>query len=156
MNSVERRRFAACALLSLFAPVFAARAEAPAAQEGVATLSVGIYAISAEIADRFDTRQHGLMGRTQMAQHEGMLFVFERPARQCMWMKNTLLPLSVAFLDADGRIVNIEDMEPQTLDEHCSAAPVRYALEMNRGWFAARGLREGMVIEGVAGRLAMN
>ena len=151
----SKHRCLSLAAAALFLCTATAQAQAPDA-DGVAVLTVGIYAISAEIADRFDTRQHGLMGRTQMAAHEGMLFVFDQPARQCMWMKNTLLPLSVAFLDLDGRIVNIEDMEPQTLDSHCSRVPVRYALEMNRGWFAQRGLGEGTRIEGVAGRLAVN
>lgn len=153
--SSKRRRCLSFAAAALFLHTASAWAQTPEA-DGIVTLTAGMYAISAEIADRFDTRQHGLMGRTQMAAHEGMLFVFDQPARQCMWMKNTLLPLSVAFLDLDGRIVNIEDMEPQTLDSHCSRVPVRYALEMNRGWFAQRGLGEGTRIEGVAGRLAVN
>lgn len=138
---------------------FALLAASPAlrAEDGTtASLHTSIYAISAEIADRFDTRQHGLMQRTHMEPHEGMLFVFDRPGRQCMWMKNTLIPLAVAFLDDEGIIVNIEEMEPQTLNEHCAARPVRYALEMNGGWFAARGLGVGTVIKGVAGRLAVN
>ena len=76
------------------------------------------------------------MFRRAMEPNDGMLFVFEQPGKQCFWMKNTLIPLSVAFIADDGSVVNIEDMQPQTLDDHCSAKPVRYVLEMNKGWFA--------------------
>jgi len=88
------------------------------------------------------------MFRRTMAANEGMLFVFAEPRPQCFWMKNTLLPLSAAFIADDGRIVNIEDMAPQTLDSHCSAKPVRFVLEMNQGWFAQRGLAPGSRIQG--------
>ena len=83
------------------------------------------------------------MFRPSMPQAEGMLFIFEQPSKQCFWMKNTLLPLSAAFIDDKGRVVNIEDMKPQTLDSHCSQQPVRYVLEMNVGWFAKRGIKAG-------------
>jgi hypothetical protein len=83
-----------------------------------------------------------------MPQSEGMLFVFDQPAVQCFWMKNTLLPLSVAFVHDDGTIANIEEMQPQTLDSHCSAKPVRDVLEMNKGWFAKRGIKAGAKLEG--------
>lgn len=112
-------------------------------------LSAGFYRIEAEVAFNQPMRMQGLMQRQGMAANHGMLFVFPQRARHCMWMKNTLLPLSVAFLDDEGRILNIEDMEPQTENNHCAAQPARFALEMNRGWFAARGLAPGARIAGV-------
>ena len=89
------------------------------------------------------------MFRRELPDRQGMLFVFPEHAKHCMWMRNTFLPLSVAFLSDDGRIVNIERMEPQTETPHCAAQPVRYALEMNRGWFGKRGLGQGMRISGL-------
>jgi len=83
-----------------------------------------------------------------MAVSDGMLFVFEQPGQQCFWMKNTLIPLSVAFLADDGSVVNIEEMAPQTLDGHCSTKPVRFVLEMNQGWFAKRGIKPGSKLRG--------
>jgi hypothetical protein len=114
-------------------------------------LSAGIHLITAEVADEPQTRMRGLMFRQSLAANHGMLFDFEGKSVQCMWMRNTLIALSVAFLDDDGRIVNIEDMRPQTEDSHCARAPVRYALEMSEGWFAQRGLKPGAVISGIAG-----
>ena len=111
-------------------------------------LTAGFHLINAEVARTPDQRAIGLMHRPTMPANDGMLFVFERPGEQCFWMKNTLLPLSIAFLDDDGTIVNIEDMKPQTLDSHCSARPVRYALEMNQGWFAKRALKPGTKLKG--------
>jgi uncharacterized membrane protein (UPF0127 family) len=90
----------------------------------------------------------GLMFRKEMPQHEGMLFVFEQPSVQCFWMKNTLLPLTAAFVADDGTVVNLADMKPQTTDSHCSAKPVRYVLEMNQGWFVKKGIKPGMKLRG--------
>lgn len=112
-------------------------------------LAAGIHRIDAEVAYTDPMRQQGLMNRQSMASHQGMLFVFSVDERHCMWMRNTFIPLSVAFLDAQGRILNIEDMKPQTDDSHCAANPARFALEMNRGWFAARGLKPGLRIGGL-------
>lgn len=84
-----------------------------------------------------------------MGANEGMLFIFDEPGIQCMWMKNTLIPLSVAYIADDGSIVNIEDMKPQTEDSHCTKKPVRFALEMNQGWFASKGLRPGAKLRGL-------
>lgn len=112
-------------------------------------LSVGMHRIEAEVAHTDRNRQLGLMHRTAMPPQRGMVFVFTADARHCMWMRNTLIPLSVAFLDRDGRVLNIEDMKPQTEDSHCAAAPARFALEMNRGWFAERGVGGGSVIRGI-------
>ena len=86
-----------------------------------------------------------------MAQNAGMLFIFDEETQHCMWMKNTLIPLSVAFIDDAGAIINVEDMQPQTEDPHCASRPARYALEMNRGWFAARGIKPGSRIGGIPG-----
>ena len=111
-------------------------------------LSAGMHLIQAEVAATEAQREQGLMNREKMPANAGMLFVFGAPATQCMWMKNTPLPLSVAFIDAGGKIVNIEDMRPHTLDSHCSSKtiPVRYALEMQLGWFTQRNIKPGMSI----------
>lgn len=113
-------------------------------------LSAGMHLLEVQVASTFEQRATGLMFRTEMPQHEGMLFVFEQPSQQCFWMKNTLLPLSAAFIADNGRIVNIVDMKPQTLDSHCSNEPVRFVLEMNQGWFAKKGLKAGSVMKGAA------
>jgi uncharacterized membrane protein (UPF0127 family) len=112
-------------------------------------ISAGIYNIHAELATTPEQREIGLMFRTSMAPNDGMLFAFERPGQQCFWMKNTLIPLSVAFIADDGSVVNIDDMKPQTLDGHCSEKAVRFVLEMNDGWFAKRGIKAGSKIKGL-------
>ena len=128
---------------------FAALAAAPAfAQPPVAQLNAGMHLIRAEVVSDPGTRAQGLMYRKSMAQNAGMLFIFDEAAVHCMWMKNTLIPLSVAFLADDGSVVNIDDMKPQTLDSHCSAKPVRFVLEMNEGWFAKRGIKAGSKLRG--------
>jgi uncharacterized membrane protein (UPF0127 family) len=132
--------------------VFAAILAAPAfAQHPVAQLNAGMHLIRAEVVSEPGTRAQGLMYRKSMAQNAGMLFIFDEAAVHCMWMKNTLIPLSVAFIDDRGAIVNIADMEPQTEASHCAAQPVRYALEMNRGWFASRGVKPGHRLGGIPG-----
>lgn len=115
----------------------------------VISLNAGIHVIKAEVAAREAERQQGLMYREKMGPNEGMVFLFDAPAGVCMWMKNTYIPLSVAFIDDSGRIVNIEDMEPQTTNSHCAKKPVRYALEMNRGWFKQKNIKPGTIIEGL-------
>lgn len=112
-------------------------------------LSAGMHQIDAQVASSSEQRQIGLMFRKDMPQHEGMIFVFDQPAQQCFWMKDTLLPLTAAFVADDGTIVNLADMKPQTLDAHCSGKPVRYVLEMNQGWFAKKGIRAGSKLQGV-------
>jgi uncharacterized membrane protein (UPF0127 family) len=112
-------------------------------------LTTGLYVIQAEVANTPATRTRGLMYRKSMPANHGMLFVFPDRERQCFWMKNTLIPLSIAFLDERGAIVNIADMQPQSEDQHCSARPVKYALEMNQGWFAAKRIRPGAVVNGL-------
>lgn len=112
------------------------------------SLGVGIYLINAEVAQTPDQRAIGLMNRPTMGVSDGMLFAFEAGATQCFWMKNTLLPLSIAFIGDDGAIVNIIEMKPQSLESHCSTKPVRFALEMNQGWFAKRGIKAGSKLTG--------
>ena len=112
-------------------------------------LTAGFYRIEAEVAANQTNRMQGLMHRRSMQPNEGMIFVFTQEERHCMWMRNTFLPLSVAFLDSEGRILNIENMEPQTEDNHCAAAPARFALEMNKGWFAGKGIKPGQRIGGI-------
>jgi uncharacterized membrane protein (UPF0127 family) len=129
-----------------------ALAAAPAlAQNPVAQLNAGMHLIRAEVVSDPGARAQGLMHRKQLAQNAGMLFIFDEQAPHCMWMKNTLVPLSVAFIDDSGAIVNIADMEPHSEASHCAARPVRYALEMNRGWFAARGVKPGSRLGGIPG-----
>lgn len=106
-------------------------------------LTAGIHLITAELAVNDATRARGLMFRQSLPPNHGMLFVFDRKAVQCMWMRNTLIPLSVAFVDDDGTIVNIEDMRPHDESSHCARQPVRYALEMSQGWFAQKGVQPG-------------
>ena len=112
-------------------------------------LTAGMYRIEAEVMATPERRATGLMRRAEMPQQHGMLFVFPQEQRHCMWMKNTLLPLSVAFLDRTGKIINVEDMQPQSENNHCAAGDARYALEMNIGWFKTRGLSRGAHIVGV-------
>ena len=128
-----------------------AAAPALAQQLPVVQLNAGMHLIRAEVAADFASRAQGLMYRPAMPSNAGMLFIFDEAAAQCMWMKNTLIPLSVAFIDEHGAVINIEDMAPQTEDSHCARKPARYALEMNRGWFAARGIKPGSRIGGIPG-----
>ena len=112
-------------------------------------LSVGIHRIEAEVAATPEHRSVGLMHRKAMPPQHGMLFVFPQLGRQCMWMRNTYLPLSVAFIDDKGVILNIEDMQPETETNHCAVRDARYALEMNLGWFRSRGFKAGVAIGGI-------
>ena len=147
MNAHRPHLRLAALILSLAAAVGAAAQGVPQDLPAI-TLQAGIHNIRAAVAITPDQRQTGLMFRREMAQHEGMLFVFEEPSPQCFWMKNTLLPLSIAFLADDGSVVNIDEMKPQTLDSHCSTRPVRFVLEMNQGWFTKRGIKPGSKIAG--------
>ena len=111
-------------------------------------LNADIQNIPTEVASTPEQRQTGMMFRTAMAPNDAMLFVFEEPSQQCFWMKNTLVPLSAAFVKDDGTIANIVDMKPQTTDSHCSTEPVRYVLEMNQGWFGKHGVKAGSKLRG--------
>ncbi len=117
--------------------------------QGVLELSAGIHRIRAELANTDDSRTEGLMYRKSMPANNGMLFVFDQTAKHCMWMRNTLIPLSVAFLDGQGLIINVEEMLPRTENNHCAAKSAKFALEMNSGWFKSRGLGAGMPIVGI-------
>lgn len=112
------------------------------------TLGAGMHNIKAEVAETPQEHEIGLMYRTSMGANEGMLFIFERAGQQCFWMKNTLIPLAVAFVADEGTVVNVDEMKPQTLDPHCSTKPVRFVLEMNTGWFTKRGIKEGSKLSG--------
>ena len=112
-------------------------------------LQAGIYKIQAEVASTPASRQLGLMHRVYLPVNDGMLFVFENKATHCFWMRNTKIPLAIAFISDDGKIINIEEMKPMSDDNHCPTAPIRYALEMNQGWFSQKGLSAGNVISGI-------
>ncbi len=127
---------------------FSAAAQDPQMNLPRVKLSAGMHLIDSQVASTPEQRSTGLMYRKDMPQHEGMLFVFEQPSMQCFWMKNTLLPLTAAFVADDGTIVNLADMKPQTTDSHCSAQPVRYVLEMNQGWFAKKNIKAGFKLAG--------
>ena len=135
-------------LVVLFTPLYAAAQPGPQLDLPRVKLSAGMHLIDAQVARTSGQRQIGLMMRKDMPQQEGMIFVFEQATQQCFWMKNTLLPLTAAFVADDGRIVNMADMKPQTEDAHCSAEPVRYVLEMNKGWFAKKGIKPGSKLGG--------
>ena len=127
-----------------------AAASAPAvAQLPMLELNAGIHLIRAEVANTFDSRARGLMFRKSLGANQGMLFVFTEVAPHCMWMKNTYVPLSVAFMDEQGTIVSVHDMQPLNETSHCAAKPARYALEMNQGWFAQKSIKPGAKIGGL-------
>jgi uncharacterized membrane protein (UPF0127 family) len=111
-------------------------------------LQAGMFQIDAQVAATPAQREIGLMFRSEMATHEGMVFVFEQAQKQCFWMKNTLLPLTAAFVDEDGTIVNLADMKPKSTESHCSDKPVRFVLEMNQGWFAKKNIKKGFKLKG--------
>jgi uncharacterized membrane protein (UPF0127 family) len=115
----------------------------------VIDLKIDKNIIKAEVASTASSQQLGLMYRKSMPEQNGMLFVFEQKAGHCFWMKNTLLPLSIAFIDDDGKIINIEEMKPQSEENHCPLKPIRYALEMNSNWFEKRQLRAGKLVVGL-------
>ena len=133
----------AAALLAFAAP---GRAEAPLK---ALQLKVAGHALRAEVAATVEQRMKGLMFRQKLGTNDGMLFVFDEPGYHSMWMKNTPLPLSVAFVDGEGRILNIIDMEPHTLDQHMAAGPARFAIETNKGWFAQRRIKPGDKVAGL-------
>jgi hypothetical protein len=133
----------------LAAPLPAAAADIPQALP-IATLTIGKHKAMAEVAITPEQRAVGLMHRFSLKPDHGMLFVFERPETQGFWMKNTFVPLSIAFIAADGRIVSIDDMKPQSEESHFSKGPALYALEMRKGWFAERGIGPGATVEGLA------
>lgn len=114
-----------------------------------ARIKVGAHPLKVEVAASDPERSQGLMHREKLGNEDGMLFIFDEPGYHSMWMKNTLIPLSVAFVDAEGRILNILDMEPRTLDAHTAAGPARYAIETNKGWFAGKKIKAGDKVTGL-------
>ena len=126
--------------------VVAAYAQAPLPE---VTLAISGHRITAEVASTDAERSQGLMHRRMLPENRGMLFVFPEPALHAMWMVNTYVPLSVAFLDANGVIINIEDMAPHTQTPHGAKRPAKYALEANRGWFRKRAIQAGAKVEGL-------
>lgn len=148
-SGCRRVRALLCAsafFVTVLAPAMAQ--EAPQMNLPRVKLSAGMHQIDAQVALQPEQRQIGLMFRQEMPASEGMLFVFEQAGKQCFWMKNTLIPLTAAFLADDGTIVNLADMKPQVTDSHCSEKPVRYVLEMNVGWFAKKGIKAGSRLRG--------
>lgn len=139
--------FALAALIAVNVPL--ASAKEPVATLPAITLTAGSQTIRAEVAATDETRQKGLMFREKMARNEGMLFVFPDIAYHAMWMRNTPLPLAVAFMDQAGKIVSIHEMQPRTETSHQAAGPARYALEMNSQWFAKNNVKAGDVIKGL-------
>jgi len=135
------------ASLLLFGPLAMAQ-ETPQLNLPRTQMTAGMYLINAQVASDAQQRATGLMFRRSMPAGEGMLFIFEAPSEQCFWMKNTLLPLTAAFIADDGTILNLADMKPQSTQSHCSVKPVRYVLEMNQGWFAQRGIKAGFKVLG--------
>jgi uncharacterized protein len=146
MIHIKFNRFSTLAALLLLS--LGSHAQTSAQKLPTTQLTAGMHLIRAEVADDDREREIGLMHRPSMAANDGMIFVFEQPGVQCFWMRNTLIPLSAAFIDDTGTIVNIEDMKPQTDDSHCAKKPVRFVLEMNKGWFEKRGMRAGSVVGG--------
>jgi uncharacterized membrane protein (UPF0127 family) len=136
------KSFIAALLLCLWSGI--AQADLPET-----TLTIGGQKLVAEVASDDAQRSTGLMHRRMLPENRGMLFIFQDVAMHGMWMMNTFVPLSVAFLDREGTIINIEDMQPQTQNSHTAAKPAKYALEMNLGWFAKRGIRPGAKVEGL-------
>jgi uncharacterized membrane protein (UPF0127 family) len=147
MPRLDRR--AASRFLSAAALAFAFTAAAADAPPRTLTLKVGSHPLKVEVAASDPEREKGLMYRQQLGRNDGMLFVFDEAAYHAMWMKNTLIPLSVAFVDREGVILNILDMEPQTLDSHQAAGPAVYAIETNKGWYAERKLKAGDRVAGL-------
>jgi len=141
-------RLLTCALLASATAGPVAAQESPQPKLPTVQLTAGMHVIQAEIAATPTQQQIGMMMRREMGANEGMLFVNAEPGVRCFWMRNTLIPLSAAFVGDDGTIVNIADMQPQTDDSHCSTKPVRFVLEMRQGWFDKRGIKPGSRLRG--------
>ena len=144
------------ALLAVVAFVVVACTSSPALAQAkaqptlpTAKLTAGIHVITAETATNNQSRMVGLMHRERLAPNHGMLFVFEDKAQQCFWMRNTIVPLTIAFIEDDGTILQLADMAPKSEVSHCSQRPVRYALEMEQGWFGKRGIAPGAKVGGL-------
>jgi uncharacterized membrane protein (UPF0127 family) len=146
-------RTVTCTLAMIFSLAFSVCVFAqgvPQTQLPRTTLNAGMHLLQVQLAQNFEQRQIGLMWRKEMPQNEGMLFIFEQASVQCFWMRNTLIPLTAAFVADDGTIVNLADMKPMSDESHCSTKPVRFVLEMNQGWFAKRNIQAGYKLTGPA------
>lgn len=150
MMTLSLKSFTIGLLLCLVASAAPAQSEAQPPLPTV-QLNAGLYVIKAEVAQTYSQMAMGLMHREKMGANEGMLFIWGESSKRCMWMRNTLLPLSVAFIDDKGVVLNVEDMKPQTEDSHCSKGDAKYALEMNVGWFKTKNLKPGIKISGIPG-----
>jgi len=148
MTAPRSSRTAVIALLLAAATSGAAAQDGPQPRLQTIDLTAGMHVIKTELALTMAQQMTGMTARTEMGINEGMLFVYDQPDKRCFWMRNTLVPLSIAFLADDGSIVNIADMKPKSEQSHCSAQPVRYALEMRQGWFDKRGLKPGFKLRG--------
>jgi uncharacterized membrane protein (UPF0127 family) len=136
------------AIVGLTGPRLAQAQDGPQPRLQTIDLTAGMHVIRAELAITPAQQATGMMFRTEMPGNEGMLFVNDDLGVRCFWMRNTLIPLTIAFLADDGTIVNLADMQPKSEASHCSAQPVRYALEMRQGWFAKRGIKAGAKLRG--------
>nr|WP_315472893.1 DUF192 domain-containing protein [uncultured Undibacterium sp.] len=110
---------------------------------------IGTHKLHAELARTAEERQLGLMFRESLAENQGMMFQFAQADHYCMWMKNTLIPLSIAFIDEQGKIINIEEMQAKSEQATCAKSKARYALEMNTGWYSQRQVKVGQHVEGL-------
>ncbi len=137
-----------CVLAGLAALASAQAQDGPQPKLPTTRISAGMHVIETELAVSPAQQQVGMMFRTSMSNNEGMLFVNDDVAVRCFWMRNTLIPLSIAFIADDGTIVNIAEMQARSDDSHCSTKPVRFALEMQQGWFAKRGIKPGTRLRG--------
>lgn len=149
MKTCRLDLFAPLRVLALMVLLAAATHASADARLKTTTVRIGAHALKVEVVQSDAERSAGLMFRQKLGRDDGMLFIFDEPAYHSMWMKNTLIPLSVAFIDAQGTILNILDMEPQTLDSHMSAGPSIYALETNKGWFTGKKIKAGDRVTGL-------
>ena len=144
----SRARKLASAVLTLGLASGVMAQDAPQPKLPTVQITAGMHVIQAEVAATPQQQQLGMMMRREMGTNEGMLFVNDEPGVRCFWMRNTLIPLSAAFVGDNGTIVNIADMQPQTDESHCSTQPVRFVLEMRQGWFDKRGIKPGSRLRG--------
>jgi uncharacterized protein len=149
---MNKERIVALFMCALMLPGLLLAQQAPQPTLRTTKLTAGIHVITAEIASTPQSRMIGLMMRERLAPNHGMVFVFEDKSQHCFWMRNTLIPLSIAFIDDDGTVVSIADMSPKSEASTCPQRPVRYALEMDQGWFAKRGVTAGSKINGLPPR----
>ena len=148
MRSARSYVLGTLCLTALLGSVQAQQNGQPQMNQPRVELTAGMHRLDVQVAQTSVEHQVGLMHRKEMPQQEGMLFVFPNANTQCFWMKNTLLPLTAAFVADDGIIVNLADMKPLSEESHCSTKPVRYVLEMNQGWFAKKGIKAGSKLGG--------